>query len=131
MLTLLSACGSSTPAPDAVPSSRARSSPASSAQGDCGEVVLRQGEMLEAVGARERACLEDALADGRSATLTVTAPTVEGDPVTTTWAVAADGTLSADSDVSRDRFADPSADYRVICGRVTTLPRPLECPPVE
>ena len=63
--------------------------------------------------------------------MAVTSTTTEGDPVTTTWQLAADGTLSADTDTSRDRFADPSADYRVSCGRVTTLPTPLECPPAE
>ncbi len=126
VVTLLSACGSSTAAPDAVPSS-----PAPSAEVDCGQVVLRQGEQLEVAGSRGRACLEDALRQGRSAALTVTAPTVEGDPVNTTWVVTSDGGLSADSDTTRDRFADPSADHGVSCGRVTTLPSPLECPPAE
>lgn len=125
MIAVLGSCGSPTTRSDPAPP------PEATAEFSCGEVVLAQGEVLEVAGSMQRTCLESALRDGRSATLTVTAPTVEGDPVTTAWVVTADGTLSADSDTSRDRFADPSGDYRVTCGRVTTLPRPLECPARE
>ena len=127
VVTLVSACGSSATAPDAVPSSVARSSTASSAQVDCGEVVLRQGETLEVAGATQRACLEAALREGRSATLTVTETTTEGDPIVTSWRLHDDGTLSGDVDATKDAFAGSLKTYSVSCGRISTLPTPLAC----
>ena len=125
VLTLVSACGSSATAPDAVPSLPASSG--SSARVDCGEVVLRQGETLEVAGATQRACLEAALREGRSATLTVTETTTEGDPIVTSWRLHDDGTLSGDVDATKDAFAGSLKTYSVSCGRISTLPTPLAC----
>ncbi|MFW5470171.1 hypothetical protein ACOCJ4_09020 [Knoellia sp. CPCC 206435] len=94
---------------------------------DCGKVVLAQGQRLEVVGSQERACLEEALRDGRGATLSVTEPTVEGDPIVTSWTLADDGTLTADIDSSQDRFGGEPRLTRVLCGRVSALPDPLRC----
>lgn len=132
VVLVLSACGSSPTVgdlPGAAPSPSGSTGTGTGAGTgtDCGAVVLRQGEQLEVVGATERACLEAALREGRSATLTVTAPTVEGDPVTTSWRLDADGSLSADIDASRDRYAGSQPRTRATCGVVTSLPTPLEC----
>lgn len=80
------------------------------------------------VGATEVDCLERALRENRSAGLTITAPTVEGDPIVTSWHLAADGTLAADIDASKDRFSSEGHTH-VSCGRVTELPNLLTCEP--
>ena len=119
---LLAGCGGTQPTTD-----DSMPSPSSMAEIRCGDVVLGQGELLEVAGAAERSCLEGALRDGRSATLTVTEPTVEGDPIVTAWRLMADGTLTAVIDSSRDRFGGEPRMTRVSCGRVTALPNPMSC----
>ncbi|MFC7488390.1 hypothetical protein ACOCJ7_09175 [Knoellia sp. CPCC 206453] len=121
-LGLLAACGSHTSAsdtPQAVPSA--------TADIRCGSLVLDQGELLEVAGAEEIACLESALRERRSAALTVTAPTVEGDPIVFGWRLTADGTLTSDIDSSRDSFGGEPRQTRLSCGRITQLPNPLSC----
>lgn len=122
LVAFTTACGSPAASlPAAAPSKTP------TAEVSCGDVVLGQGELLEVEGSAQRTCLEAAFRDGRGAALTVTAPTVEGDPIVTIWNLAADGTLVADFDSSRDRFgADPRL-AKVSCGRVTALPNPLRC----
>ncbi|KGN40199.1 hypothetical protein [Knoellia aerolata] len=123
-MSVLVACGSSPPVAD-TPGPEA--SPSESTGTDCGEVVLRQGEQLEVAGATQRACLEEALREGRGATLTVTETTTEGDPVVTSWRLDDDGSLSGDVDATKDAFAGSLRTYSVSCGRITTLPTPLVC----
>lgn len=130
----LAACGSAgvvgdAPGPASTPgaSTSASSGTGADTGTDCGEVVLAQGQRLEVVGSRERACLAEALRDGRRATLAVTEPTVEGDPIVTSWTLAADGTLTAEIDSSQDRFGGEPRLTRVSCGRVSVLPDPLRC----
>lgn len=131
---LLTSCGLTTSAsddPTQAPTRTPTRTPTSSATFDvsCGEVVLAQGEVLEVAGSTQRACLEDALRDGRSATLAITAPTVEGDPIVTSWHLSDDGTLTAVIDSTQDRFAGEPRVTRSSCGRVTELPDLLTCEP--
>jgi hypothetical protein len=64
----------------------------------CGEYTLDQGESIsqEAV---------DCMAEGGpGATLTVTTPTVEGDPIVTTYTGLAGGGYEVHADMSKDRW---------------------------
>jgi len=67
--------------------------------------------------------------DGHRATLAVTTPTVEGDPIVVSWRLDNDGALSGDVDATQDRFAGSTKTYSVSCGRITELPTPLACDP--
>lgn len=121
LVAFTTSCGSPAASPPT-----AASSNTPTVEVSCGDVVLDQGELLEVEGSAQRACLEAAFRDGRGATLTVTAPSVEGHPSVFHWQLSADGTLSADIDSSKDPFN--SADHsRQSCGRVTALPNPLSC----
>ncbi|EAP98750.1 lipoyltransferase [Janibacter sp. HTCC2649] len=120
-VALLTGCGSSVASPRP-----ATSSQTPTAEISCGEVELGQGEVLEVGGAKERACFEGALREGRAATLAVSQPTIEGDPIVTTWRLATDRTLTGDIDSSKDRFGN-QAHTLVSCGRITQLPDPLRC----
>lgn len=102
--------------------------PSATAEFSCGKVVLKQGEELAVAGAKELACLEGALREGRRATLTVTAPSVEGHPSVFHWQLSADRTLSADIDSSRDPFSSDAHSHHS-CGRISELPDPLTCAP--
>lgn len=128
-LGLLTACGSQA-VPDPDPAASASASPSVATEARCGAVVLDQGERLDVVAKDELACLDGALQSGRAATLTVTAPTDEGDPIVTAWHLTATGTLDAEVDASRDSFrASGPATTHVSCGRITQLPDPLSCAP--
>lgn len=81
---------------------------ASTAPGiDCGTFKLGQGEKLPAAALR---CLTGAAAAGEPARLQQTSPTVEGDPITTTYIVVAPGHLRVVHDARADRFG--SGDVR-------------------
>ncbi len=65
----------------------------------CGEYELDQGESIpqEAVD-----CMAEAGENG--ATLTVTTPTVEGDPIVTTYTALPDGGMEVYADMTEDRY---------------------------
>ena len=120
MIAVLGSCGSPTTPGNPAPS------PDATAEVSCGDVVLEQGEQLALAAATELACLERALKESLSAALTVTGPTVEGDPIVTSWQLTSDGTLSADIDSSKDRFGSEDHTH-VSCGQVTELPDMMTC----
>ena len=64
----------------------------------CGEYTLDQGESIpqDAVD-----CMSD---PGDGATLKVTAPTVEGDPIVTTYTAYRNGTIQVTIDATKDRY---------------------------
>ena len=72
----------------------------------CGSISLSQGEALEVAGEEQLACLEDALASGRGAELTVTLLTTEGDPITEYRRVLPDGSTEVYVDSTQDTFSD-------------------------
>jgi hypothetical protein len=80
----------------------------------CGEYTLGQGETLpdEAVD-----CMADAGTDG--ATLTVTAPTTEGDPIVTVYTAKPDGSIEVYTDMTEDRFGGGISVQ--ICPEATTV----------
>ena len=83
----------------------------------CGDVTLAQGATA---GVPESAltCFTTALADERRVTLTVTEPTVEGDPVTTTYTALLGNHVQVDVDSSKDAFAgmNPTVSRQVCTG---------------
>ena len=99
MIAVLRSCGSPTTPGNPAPS------PDATAEVSCGDVVLEQGEQLALAAATELACLERALKES----LSDTGPTVEGDPIVTSWQPTSDGSLSADIDSSEDRFGSAAA----------------------
>jgi hypothetical protein len=83
----------------------------------CGVVTLAQGDTT---GVPESAltCFTMALADQRRVTLTVTQPTVEGDPVTTVFTALLGQHVQVDVDSSKDAFAgmNPKVSRQVCTG---------------
>lgn len=96
----------------------ASATPASPPTGElipsCGEYTLGQGETIpdEAVD-----CMADAGTDG--ATLTVTAPTTEGDPIVTVYTAKPDGSIEVYTDMTEDRFGGGISVQ--ICPEATTV----------
>ncbi|MEU4561921.1 hypothetical protein AB0F72_26350 [Actinoplanes sp. NPDC023936] len=76
---------------------------------DCGTFVLKQGEALPAGAA---GCLLDAAGAKRVATLRVTAPTVEGHPIPTTYAARADGRIDVTVDSRTDPYGEQAMTRR-------------------
>ena len=68
---------------------------------DCGTWDLGQGEP---VPPQARTCLADAVRDRQPARLVVTWPTIEGDPITTSYLVRRDGRVDVTTDDRRDLF---------------------------
>jgi hypothetical protein len=79
----LAACG----APDRT---SAQAGPTSAAVTDCGTFSLGQGEGLPESALT---CFIDGFHAARPTRLTVTAPTTEGDPISTSYAAGADGRI--------------------------------------
>lgn len=78
----------------------------------CGEFTIEQGEQYpdDAMD-----CVEDAIGAG-GAELVLTAPTVEGDPVTTWYRALPTGGVEMWSDVRQDKFAgEGAAWYYTLC----------------
>ncbi|GAA1987562.1 hypothetical protein [Microbacterium pumilum] len=86
LLLALAGCATGTPAALDLPPS-------------CGEYTLGQGESIpdEAVD-----CM--AAAGEAGATLTVTSPTTEGDPILTVYTAMPDGSVEVYADMTEDRF---------------------------
>lgn len=98
MTAALVACGAPAERPAAVPGTAASGT---AAVADCGTFTLDQGEEMPDAAAR---CLVDAAAAHRPARLHVTSPTVEGDPIPTTYVARADGRVDLITDTRLDKF---------------------------
>lgn len=85
----------------------------------CGEYTLGQGESLsqEAVD-----CMTDA---APGATLIVTAPTVEGDPIVTTYTVLADGGYEVYADMTKDSYGGGTST--MVCAEAVSVIDLGEC----
>ena len=94
LILLTSACGLlPVPAPDWVTNREPLAS--------CG---VEEAGLGEGVDPAARQCLLEAFRDGRSAELTSTMNSVEGDPITRILRVHADGPVEIFIDATRDRF---------------------------
>jgi hypothetical protein len=74
----------------------------------CGSFELGQGETLTVEAAN---CLLDSAEAKRAATLTQTAPTIEGDPITTTFTARTDGRIDVATDSREDRYGADEITY--------------------
>ncbi|WP_433824835.1 DUF4362 domain-containing protein [Actinoplanes sp. CA-015351] len=83
----------------------------SAAAGDCGSFDLHQGEEVPGDAVT---CLLDAFTAKRVATLKVTSPTTEGDPIPVTYATRADGRIDVTTDSRQDNFGTQIIE-RVTC----------------
>jgi len=112
---------------------------ADAAQTRCGEYAIPQG--TPGIPADRLDCLSSAFAARRTATLTVTEPTTEGDPVITTYTTTVDGTVDVVVDATADTWAGTNATVvhyecrsatfslgRVDVGDCETLAGPRESP---
>lgn len=80
---------------------------------DCGTLVLQQGQEVPREAVQ---CFVEAVTARRPARLVVTLPTVEGDPVTTTYAVAIDGRVEVTTDARADRFGSGRVERQTCTG---------------
>ena len=109
--TALAACGGPAPAPQ--PISPGAEPSATVVLTDCGTFDLPQGERLPGAAGQ---CLVDAVEAGRPARLKVTRPTVEGDPITVTYAAGADGRVQVVNDATQDKFGSQTITRRTCTG---------------
>lgn len=72
-------------------------------------------------------CLAEALRDRRPLSLRVTRPTIEGDPVPTTYTPLPDGRIEIVSDTSKDRYG--SGDRHVLLCAAGPVTRELRFEP--
>lgn len=120
----LSACSAGAPQADPAPSNSAPSNTASVAPGSsavapaapveqtqCGDVVLIQGAE---VPPEATACFLDAVREHRPAVLTVTRPTVEGDPIRYAYEALPDGRVEVITDTRQDNFGNKGM-FREVC----------------
>jgi hypothetical protein len=84
-----------------------RTPAADAARTRCGEYAVPQG--TAGIPADKLDCLSSAYAARRSATLTVTVLTTEGDPVVTTYTTTTDGTLDLVVDATADTWGGANA----------------------
>ena len=89
---------------------------------DCGTWTVGQGDRLAAQAAD---CLRDATRDRRPARLVVTFPTTEGDPITTSYLVRADGRVEVTTDSRRDRFGSGRIERQTCQGLRPDASRPV------
>jgi hypothetical protein len=82
---------------------------------DCGVVIIPQGQGLSETA---MACVVDAAKARRPARLEETRPTIEGDPIFTTYVVRADGTVEVIRDTSKDKFGANSITKEICTGPV-------------
>ena len=82
---------------------------------DCGVQVIPQGGVLSETA---MACVIDAAAKKRAARLQETRPTIEGDPIITTYAVRADGVIEVTIDATRDNFGHQGIKTKLCTGPV-------------
>ncbi len=116
-----------------------RTPAADAAQTRCGEYAIPQG--TSGIPAEKLDCVASAFAAKRTATLSVTEPTTEGDPIVTTYTTTVDGTLDVVVDATADKWAGANATVvhyecrsatfslgRVDVGDCETLAGPRESP---
>ena len=84
---------------------------------DCGTFDLPVGEGLPDAAAR---CLIEAVQAGHSARLTVTRPSVEGDPIPVTYTAGADRRVEVRTDLRQDRFGARVVTRQTCTGPVFT-----------
>jgi len=84
-----------------------RTPAADAARTRCGDYAIPQG--TPGIPADKLDCLSSAYAARRTATLTVTERTTEGDPVVTTYTTTTDGTLDVVVDATADTWAGTNA----------------------
>ncbi|GAA3621267.1 hypothetical protein GCM10022223_42680 [Kineosporia mesophila] len=84
-----------------------------SAATDCGTEVLDQGARLSDRGA---ACFLDAVTAGDPATLEVTYPTTEGDPITQVFRNLESGGIQVQTDSTKDRLGSGEVETQVCTG---------------
>ncbi|MEV4493439.1 DUF4362 domain-containing protein [Micromonospora coxensis] len=124
LLLTLTACTSAPGGPAASPTAPAPAGNTTAVTGtviDCGAWTLGQGEALPT---RAGGCLRDAARDRRPARLVVTAPTVEGDPIVTTYVTRPDGRVEVTTDARQDRFGSGRIERR-ICAELDVTDRDL------
>lgn len=80
---------------------------------DCGTLILGQGQEMPADAVK---CVVEAVEARQAARLVVTFPTVEGDPVTTSYAVAVDGRVEVTTDARADRFGSGRVERQTCTG---------------
>jgi hypothetical protein len=83
---------------------------------DCGVHTIRQGEDPPAAAAQ---CIVDAVAHGNRAHMTLTRPTIEGDPITTVYSVQKDATVIVQTDTTQDRFGNNGVVRQACTGPYT------------
>jgi hypothetical protein len=83
---------------------------------DCGVHDLRQGEHLTAGAAQ---CIVDAAAKGGRGHMTVTRPTIEGDPIVAVYSVQKDGAVIVETDTTQDRFGNNGVVRQACTGPYT------------
>ncbi|GLY32443.1 hypothetical protein [Kineosporia sp. NBRC 101731] len=84
-----------------------------SAMTDCGTEVLDQSARISDQGAD---CFLGAVTAGDPATLEVTYPTVEGDPITQVFRNLGSGEIQVETDSTKDRFGSGEVETQVCTG---------------
>ncbi|MBM0226848.1 DUF4362 domain-containing protein [Micromonospora sp. ATA51] len=80
---------------------------------DCGAVSLGQGDTPPPASLR---CFLDAVHDHTPARLLITAPTVEGDPITTSYLAGADGRVEVITDARADHYGSGRVERQTCTG---------------
>lgn len=125
----LTACQQSAGAAVPRASATATTTPATIAESSCGVVRLGQGERVPEPA---WSCLDAALGAGRAASLVVTRPTTEGDPIVLTYRVGGDVQgMEIVTDDRADQFAAPDARglHRELCTGTVRVAEPRDCRP--
>ncbi|GIF50335.1 hypothetical protein Afe04nite_48740 [Asanoa ferruginea] len=111
--TLLLAGCTAEPIPAARPTAPPSEPPVELDTQDCGALSLRLGQNVPASVLQ---CVIDAAGARRPARLVITRPTVEGDPFTTSYAVAVDGRVEVTTDARADRFGSGQVERQTCAG---------------
>ncbi|MFC6450456.1 hypothetical protein ACFP82_10210 [Cellulomonas gelida] len=133
LVAALTACqqtaGAAVPRSSATGTTTAATTPATIAASSCGVVRLDQGERVPEPA---WACLDAALDAGRAASLVVTQPTTEGDPIVLTYRVGGDVQgMEVVTDDRADEFAPPDSRglHRGLCTGTVRVAEPRDCRP--
>ncbi|GAA1849354.1 DUF4362 domain-containing protein [Asanoa iriomotensis] len=112
-VTLLLAGCTAQPTLAAGPTAPPSEPPVELATQDCGAFIFRQGQKVPASVVQ---CVIEAAEARRPARLVITRPTVEGDPITTSYAVAVDGRVEVTIDARADRFGSGNVERQTCTG---------------
>ncbi|GIJ79108.1 hypothetical protein SAMN05443287_101557 [Micromonospora phaseoli] len=110
--TLLAGCAAQ-PTPAAGPTSSPSIPPTAAGTRDCGTLTLRQGQELPPDALQ---CVIEATETRQPAQLVVTLPTIEGDPITTSYSVTADGQVEVTTDARADRLGSGNVERQTCTG---------------